>query len=764
MTDLGSTLGYPATAKAVDMRQRFLWLIILIVLLPVGLLTWFGVRFASSEKVVTQQRFQQLMQERLSDVNRQVAAQFEETERSLQRLTAFDTVEVDSIRELVRTKPQVSQVFVLHPNGELLYPQPDAPLNVSERNFLQQASKMFTGKDLQNAVALREAEQSRSQNGAAMNLGMLRSGPPLSETSESAPALLAQNPVDSVTNTLPQIPGTRQPAPPGFDPFGNDQQQVQSLTAGAAVPPAQPSPSTAPDEGPAQVAAASPIIAASPAQATPFRSPGQREEARQQASVANVPQAPESAGRSRTGPPNGLVVPPRGFGNGPERSLPPVSQDPVPDTQGGSQGRTAGLEFTPSPNLAQSSGSVNDVDNRYAPQMGGEVIQSRAPWPQSSGWFVWYWDRGMNLIYWQRRPSGNIVGAALERSRWISDLMCALPETDVSRSNADAVSFRVVGSASEMIYTWGPEWPRNSIAFCELPLAGPLASWRLQCFVPATLIPSSGGTLLFNLITGLTAVTLTLSAMGWVLYRDYSRDLREASQQVSFVNQVSHELKTPLTNIRMYAELLENDIDNLVPEDLSGGAHNGSTDPRRRLDVITSEAQRLSRLIGNVLTFARQQRKTLQVHAQPVRIVEVVKNIIDRFAPSLAEHQIMASVTGSVDGTHRIDTDFLEQILGNLISNVEKYAVEGRTLLIHVSSDTDRVLIDVKDAGPGIPAQYREEVFRPFARLDNDVRSASGTGIGLTIARELAREHGGDLILMSSEKGCWFQIQLRPVA
>ena len=141
-----------------------------------------------------------------------------------------------------------------------------------------------------------------------------------------------------------------------------------------------------------------------------------------------------------------------------------------------------------------------------------------------------------------------------------------------------------------------------------------------------------------------------------------------------------------------------------------------------------------------------------------------MKNIIDRFAPSLAEHQITASVTGSVDGTQRIDTDFLEQILGNLISNVEKYAAEGRTLLIHVSSDADRVLIDVKDAGPGIPAQYREEVFRPFARLDNDVRSASGTGIGLTIARELAREHGGDLILMNSEKGCWFQIQLRPVA
>ncbi len=715
--------GNQPDAKVVPMRQRFLWLIILIVLLPVGLLTWFGVRFASSEKVVTQQRFQQLMLERLSDVNRQVSAQFEESERALQQLTAFDTVRIDSIRELVRTKPQVSQLFVLHPNGELLYPQPDASLNLTERNFLQQASKMFTGKDLQNAVALREADLFRSQNFGTPGSGMNGSGPPGSRNSETPLPLSVPDATESLTNLIPQVPAPAQPRST-VDPFDGAQQQSPQQLPLASVSD--------------QTGSAVPQ--------TPL----------------NDLQQESRAGNARTVPPSfadqGTSEVQRDGGG--SRSFPPVGARSLPVPFGES------LEQ----NAAGSAGSVPEfpsveeqMRNRLGPQtMRSERMQSRANWPQSSGWFVWYWDRGMNLIYWQRRPTGYIVGAALERSRWISDLMCALPETDVTRS--DAVSFRVVGSASETIYTWGPEWPRNAVVYCEVPLANPLASWRLQCFVPATLIPTSGGSLLFNLIAGLSAVTLTLSAMGWVLYRDYSRDLREASQQVSFVNQVSHELKTPLTNIRMYAELLENDLETILPDEQTGTTRNTSAgDPRRRLEVITSEAQRLSRLIGNVLTFARQQRNTLHLQPQPVQIVDVIRNILDRFAPSLSEHRITATLTGSVEGTQRIDTDFLEQILGNLISNVEKYAADGQMLHVHVSSENDRLLIDIRDAGPGIPAQFREEIFRPFSRLDNDVRSASGTGIGLTIARELARQHSGDLILLNSDKGCWFQLQLRSV-
>lgn len=689
------------------MKQRFLWLIILIVLLPVGLLTWFGVRFASTEKVVTQQRFQQLMQERLSDVNRQVAAQFDAAERALQQVTAFDAFQLDEIREIVRTRPQVSQIFVLRSDGELLYPQPGSTLNVTERSFLQQASKMFTGKDLQNAVALREAELLRGPQGASIASGSNWNG-----RGSPAPADSNLQNFENGTATTPQI--------------------ANLLPTFPQVSPTEPGPLPFPESAVTQS-----LPSAGNFTVPPAASAGTRR------SAIPLP------GRGMTSPQSNALDSP----------IDPLQ--PAPAQVAAAQTPQVETAVEPQANLPQSLSTPLGGNRPAVNAKFNAFAQQRVAWPQSSGWFVWYWDRGMNLIYWQRRPSGLIVGAALERSRWISDLICALPETDQTRKVTDAVSFRVVGSASETIYTWGPEWPGNAPAYCELPLANPLASWRLQCFVPATLIPNSGRSLLFNLIAGLGAVTLTLSAMGWVLYRDYSRDMREASQQVSFVNQVSHELKTPLTNIRMYAELLEKDIENLIPEELAAEARSAVNDPRRRLDVITSEAQRLSRLIGNVLTFARQQRKTLQLQPQPVNAVEVIRNIVERFAPSLAEHQIAARVSGSIPGTHTIDTDFLEQILGNLISNVEKYAAGGGVLQVHVAAEDACLLIDVTDAGPGIPSQYREEVFRPFARLDNDVRSASGTGIGLTIARELARQHGGDLLLMNSDKGCWFRIQLR---
>ena len=139
------------------MKFRSLSLIILIVLLPTVLLTWFGVRMARDEKSMTEQRFRSVMVQRLQDVNRLIGRQFSETERRLQRVTALDEFSVEGLRGLNRSTPQVTQIFVLTPSGELLYPNPGSSLNGTEQSFLRQAAKMFTERDLQNAVTLAEA-------------------------------------------------------------------------------------------------------------------------------------------------------------------------------------------------------------------------------------------------------------------------------------------------------------------------------------------------------------------------------------------------------------------------------------------------------------------------------------------------------------------------------------------------------------------------------------------------------------------------------
>jgi signal transduction histidine kinase len=226
--------------------------------------------------------------------------------------------------------------------------------------------------------------------------------------------------------------------------------------------------------------------------------------------------------------------------------------------------------------------------------------------------------------------------------------------------------------------------------------------------------------------------------------------MREASRRVTFVNQVSHELKTPLTNIRMYAELLEKRL----PDD----------DPRSRsyIEILVAETGRLSRLISNVLTFAKQRRDKLKLHLQPAVVDDVIKSVAASFAPALDALNIRVEHTGSAGRSVALDVDKLEQILGNLINNVEKYAADAATLRIERRQDEASTTIIVADDGSGIPQEQRDRIFRPFERLSNRLTDGvSGTGIGLSIARQLARLHGGDLILLPANgSGAAFQITL----
>lgn len=413
------------------------------------------------------------------------------------------------------------------------------------------------------------------------------------------------------------------------------------------------------------------------------------------------------------------------------------------------------------PDVADATQQAEPAQELVRGAYGSNIVQNFpqfAEFKETSGWFVWYWDRGLNLIFWQRRPSGHIVGCALERARWMADLIAQLPETVASDSTRDRsleTRVRLVNSSAAPVYQWGAFEPAaEARPLCEVPLAAPLASWRLQCFVPLEELTSgTGRSALLSLFAGLTAVALALLLIAFLFVREYSRDMNEAAQQVSFVNQVSHELKTPLTNIRMYAELLDRDLGNVD----SAAAER----PRERLEVILSEGQRLSRLIGNVLTFARQKRKTLQLQARKEVPGKLIHQIVDRFRPAFVDLKIDIELDCDEESTISIDPDFLEQILGNLISNVEKYAASGGLLSIRSTVADNMLTIDVRDAGAGIAQGSRTEVFEPFARISNDVSYAAGTGIGLPIARELARLHGGDVVLVDCKEGSCFRATMK---
>jgi signal transduction histidine kinase len=377
-----------------------------------------------------------------------------------------------------------------------------------------------------------------------------------------------------------------------------------------------------------------------------------------------------------------------------------------------------------------------------------------------AGWMTWYWGSGTHFLYWRRSGGDRVLGFEVDRARLLADVIAALPATESSADEDDArglLGRRVLRDANgEVLYQWGRGGDAlgadpNAKPLASLGLSPPLQAWRLDEYVPEAMLAAGGGGLWFGIVAGLVGSGALLVLLAVYFYRESSREMREAAQRVNFVNQVSHELKTPLTNIRMYAELME-------------GRLGEEADPKTRewLDVISSESQRLSRLIGNVLTFGRGRRKTLKLHGKSCRADEIAGAVVERFRPALERRGLKVETALEPADLLALDADALDQILGNLLGNVEKYGGAEGTVRVGCRRDGETIVISVADEGPGVPAAEAERIFRPFYRVSNKLSDGvSGAGIGLAIARELARLHGGDVRLVESGRGAAFEARVK---
>jgi signal transduction histidine kinase len=367
--------------------------------------------------------------------------------------------------------------------------------------------------------------------------------------------------------------------------------------------------------------------------------------------------------------------------------------------------------------------------------------------PNPFGWHAWYWNAELHSLFWVRGPGERIIGFELEPLRATSDIIAALPTTgDVKNAGEGRVRLRDANGT--VLYQWGPYEPADTESVAAvLPLSHPLGSWKLEYFREAKGAAGAAGR--FTLFTGVLAVTLVLIGLGYYLYREQSREMRDAAQRVNFVNQVSHELRTPLTNIRMYAELLDDELADSDPK------------ARKYIDVISVESSRLSRLITNVLSFAQAQRGKLQMNFRPGSVDPIVSRCLEVFKPALSARNVNIDLQTNASTTVLMDEEALEQILNNLLSNVEKYGMAGGRLEIRTRQEQDRTTITIRDFGPGIPKAEWERVFQPFYRISSKITDGvAGAGMGLGIARDLARRHGGDVTLVPVDQGACFEIAL----
>lgn len=239
------------------------------------------------------------------------------------------------------------------------------------------------------------------------------------------------------------------------------------------------------------------------------------------------------------------------------------------------------------------------------------------------------------------------------------------------------------------------------------------------------------------------AVSGTLSTgiglLGIVAAAGQRRALREVTARVSFVNRVSHELCAPLTNIRLSLDLAEDAV-------ASGRTWEAET----RVATAREEAARLGRLAENVLAFARRVKARTETPPPLTECcpAEIIADVLRQFGPALERRGIAVEVRADPSLRARLDSDALARTLGNLVSNVEKYAAGGKWLGVAMERAGDRLVFKIGDRGPGIPAAEAERIFQPFERLDSRItEGVSGAGLGLAIARDLARRMGGDVTL-----------------
>jgi signal transduction histidine kinase len=253
-------------------------------------------------------------------------------------------------------------------------------------------------------------------------------------------------------------------------------------------------------------------------------------------------------------------------------------------------------------------------------------------------------------------------------------------------------------------------------------------------------------------IYALVAVLALVGVAGLLaVYRMVSVTVDFAERRSSFVSAVTHELKTPLTAIRMYAEMLR---DGLVP---------GEAKKEEYYGTITDESERLSRLIDNVLEFSRLERGTREMNVRAGPLEPVVREAVDKLRAHAAKQGFSLEVDVAPElPPVRYDRDALLQVLFNLVDNAMKYAgaAPERRVVIEARAEGGEIVLAVRDFGPGVSGGHLARIFEPFYRGEDEMtRSTKGTGIGLALVRDLS-ERMGAKVRGANAPGGGFRVSL----
>jgi signal transduction histidine kinase len=354
-----------------------------------------------------------------------------------------------------------------------------------------------------------------------------------------------------------------------------------------------------------------------------------------------------------------------------------------------------------------------------------------------------FWDRGDRRDFFAgRRP----VLAAVLRGADGAPLLAALCR-DVAvlgremleRTLGAVEAVAVLDQAGRAVFSRGLVPDAEPIA--AVTLREPLPAWRVALYQPPGVSPRAAVRRQVMALTGALGVLLVVIAGGIVAAgRLVRRETEMARLKADFVANVSHDLKTPLSVIRMFAETL--DMGRLPDE------------ARRReyYRVISRESERLSRLIDNVLDFSRIEGGRRRYDIAPAAVEPLVREAVEAFDYPLAQQGFKVDVRVAPDLPEvPMDAAAVGQALANLVDNAIKYSAERRSLLVEAALDGSWLTLSVADEGIGIPAAEHARIFEKFYRIGrSETQGRRGSGVGLALVRHVAEAHGGEVTVRSA--------------
>lgn len=349
-------------------------------------------------------------------------------------------------------------------------------------------------------------------------------------------------------------------------------------------------------------------------------------------------------------------------------------------------------------------------------------------------------DGSLRHLYWQRLADGNIMGCLIDSREFRERIIGALPNI----YSPVRILTVLDESGAPLVIPRGQEardWRRPFVAeeIGEL-----LPRWESAAYLtePDVITSRAQAT---TMVMWILILILFVSILGGsiLVLRSAYAEVRLARQRTSFVANVSHELKTPLTSIRMFAEMLRD---------------GRQADPERQkhyLDVMTAETERLTRLINNVLDFSRMERGEKRYNMRICDLVALTRSIVESQRARLENNGFEVALTTRAGRLPvKSDEEAIRQAIVNLISNAEKYSPEVKQIKILTRRDDGDAVVSVNDRGVGIPPGKAENIFDEFYRVDDTLTSeVKGAGLGLTIARRILKDHGGTIRYAGREGG-----------